>query len=792
MFLKVFGSLVLGIFASQAYAIQFHYDSLGRLIKSQLPKEENAALMQVYYGQDAASNIVKVTNEPEGKLPSGVTLSFQQKTTQNFSQLALQWQTSVDAPGIIYDLYLSEDPYPTLYKSNLITTALTLDMYEADKPLYVQVIARDYYGAQAASEIQKLLPLDSDGDSIPDHIEIPSCTNHLSNDSDGDGLIDDLEAGFGSETALSNPCSSDTDSDGVDDGFEHQQGWDLQQPDTSTVNEEGVSHWAQYVKANAQKAAEQGIAVVEGERVLDVVGKPAFAYTGVAPAGDASMTMMYWVKFHQVDNQAQLSGADDGQEHAFYAGINQFGKAVAGVGSYYTSYDKEKIQPNVWMHIAVVFDQAEKLRVLYVNGIEQDRDSYVKFEGASQRSLMIGALSSFGGAKDFQDAQLDEVQIWSTALDGSSIQSYMLTPPKKGSVGLTAYYDFSRSRGIWVENRVTGEFDTKLSEDGLFSDADAFSDRDGDGLSDQEELALCSDPDVIDSDNDGLSDGIEMGVEPGAQTGRVIGNPCAVDTDSDGIDDAFEYQQGWNLQESDVSKVNEEGVSHWTQYVKASAQKAIEQGESIIEGEHVLDVVGKSAFAFTGIVPSGNTSMTMMYWAKFSQTTSGDQHSGADDGQDHVLYAGINQFSNAIGGVGSSYSTSYEETFQPNVWMHLAVVYDQAEKQRVLYVNGIEQDRDSYMRFEGTSQRSLMFGALSGVEGATDFQDAQLDDVQVWSTALDGASIQSYMSTPPLPGESGLKAHYNFSRYRGLWVANQATGEFDMKLSQPEIIRVKQ
>ena len=41
----------------------------------------------------------------------------------------------------------------------------------------------------------QFVPLDSDGDLIPDHVEDRTCTDYLSSDTDGDGLSDGLEMG---------------------------------------------------------------------------------------------------------------------------------------------------------------------------------------------------------------------------------------------------------------------------------------------------------------------------------------------------------------------------------------------------------------------------------------------------------------------------------------------------------------------------------------------------------------------------------------------------------------------
>ncbi len=76
-----------------------------------------------------------------------------------------------------------------------------------------------------------------------------------------------------------------------------------------------------------------------------------------------------------------------------------------------------------------------------------------------------------------------------------------------------------------------------VTADGLVSNAVIFLlDSDGDGLSDEDEAALGTDPDDPDTDNDGLSDGEEV-----HQHGT---DPLAADSDGDGIDDGYEVAFG--------------------------------------------------------------------------------------------------------------------------------------------------------------------------------------------------------------------------------------------------------
>ncbi len=66
-------------------------------------------------------------------------------------------------------------------------------------------------------------------------------------------------------------------------------------------------------------------------------------------------------------------------------------------------------------------------------------------------------------------------------------------------------------------------------------------DTDGDLLTDAQEAELGTNPELADSDGDGLSDFAEVGFEPGSATGT---DPLLTDTDSDGVGDGAEVANG--------------------------------------------------------------------------------------------------------------------------------------------------------------------------------------------------------------------------------------------------------
>ena len=73
--------------------------------------------------------------------------------------------------------------------------------------------------------------LDSDGDGVPDHIELENGTDPFNPDTDGDGLSDGDEQRYGT-----NPLNPDTDDDGLTDGEEIDLGTNPTEPGCADQN----------------------------------------------------------------------------------------------------------------------------------------------------------------------------------------------------------------------------------------------------------------------------------------------------------------------------------------------------------------------------------------------------------------------------------------------------------------------------------------------------------------------------------------------------------------------------
>ncbi|MEZ9652845.1 LamG-like jellyroll fold domain-containing protein, partial [Vibrio lentus] len=317
------------------------------------------------------------------------------------------------------------------------------------------------------------------------------------------------------------------------------------------------------------------------------------------------------------------------------------------------------------------------------------------------------------------DAVFDDVQLWSRALTKTEVQSYMLTPPLAGEQDLLGYYDFSRVRGQWVENVATGEFDAYLTDVSTLKVADVLPDSDGDGLTDRQEMSLCTDPYIADSDGDGLSDGVETG----ATTGKVIADPCSVDGDHDGMSDRWEYNSGSDPLLADANgDVDSDGKTNWQAYVLAQAAAATEADIPITQGDHELDLRGTQTLMQLGYTPQATESVTLMTWIKFSQVKGIIQRMGIDSGSFKRLFLGIDQDGDMYAGGGNNSISKEDITFAASDWVNLALVVEEdgSFDKYIVYVNGEVFDDFSGYSKGSPNTRNLIIGALNSDNGVQD------------------------------------------------------------------------
>ena len=151
---------------------------------------------------------------------------------------------------------------------------------------------------------------------------------------------------------------------------------------------------------------------------------------------------------------------------------------------------------------------------------------------------------------DDNDANEHPNQTWYKDVDGDGY-----------SDGVTDTTSCTRPAGYKLASELTatsGDCDDTIPDiypgalevcgDGIDQDCDGSDipcDSDGDGLTDELENTICTDPNDADTDNDGIPDGVEDVNHNGVvDTGET--DPCNIDTDGDGIQDGTELGYALN------------------------------------------------------------------------------------------------------------------------------------------------------------------------------------------------------------------------------------------------------
>ena len=616
-------------------------------------------------------------------------------------------------------------------------------------------------GAKISAE-SPVVDLDKDG--LDDKLEVASCLDETLSDTDGDGLLDGQEYGVNSNySVITDPCLVDTDRDNVPDSFEVKHHSNPLTPDSgSKANSTNqLNNWQVYANYHVNKFPQASH--VEAKRALQLTQNKGYAITNHFSASH-DMTLMFWTPYQERSWQRLGS-----------MGSHELGFASSNViyGDKYTSrFKPSNLSPNGWVHLALVLS-SEGPTQLYINGMMVDEKSPHRADLPNLWATYIGAVNDNGVAKEHMEGLIDNVGIWTRALAPAEIYQYMFTTPAPNNSGLSAWYDFTQSKGDWVMNMATGEYDLLLVNGAHLVAEPTDDDSDGDGLIDRLELAFCTDGLTADSDGDGISDGDELSV---GKPFILITNPCDPDSDNDGLPDDFERTHGSDGLIADANfDSNGNGISNWDEYRK---QQTMHIPETTVEfGALSLS----QGYAITPYFPKNNRS-TFMYWFKSDSLDS--QLSGVSNANTQHYYAGVQyaQKKFALGGSGWKGYSFKPAQYSIDSWNHIAMVVE--DEYVKFYLNGqlIEKASRSYAKISEPFNHALWLGALNNASVASDFFTGLIDNVQIWDRALSERELYRSMALPPTENLEGLVASYDFSSVKGKWVKNLANGQFDLKL----------
>jgi hypothetical protein len=140
--------------------------------------------------------------------------------------------------------------------------------------------------------------------------------------------------------------------------------------------------------------------------------------------------------YHYVPKAYQIGTYSRSNERRPSAGI----RTASGE---YSNWGGEEIRDNVWTHLAMTYDAAggtDNFK-LYVNGRLSASQTVTGELTAGDGILFVAGK----GSSEYFNGEMDELRLWSKALDGDEISSNMNRVLQGNEPGLAAYYNFNNT-----------------------------------------------------------------------------------------------------------------------------------------------------------------------------------------------------------------------------------------------------------------------------------------------------------------------------------------------------------
>ncbi len=373
-------------------------------------------------------------------------------------------------------------------------------------------------------------PVDSDSDGLTDAEEAELGTDPFLADSDGDGLTDGSEV----NDSNTNPLASDSDGDGFNDRVEIMNDFDPNDADDGPASYEeavlvdgAVAYWRFEEENGASTAVDATGGGTDGAYNGITLGIPGpsealgnaaqwsepdlpdnpgtsnidFGEPGAGALAELTNTddvedpnpskqtsLEFWMKTTQTSGSGnnwrspvvfgEESGGDGDVQWGWVTDAGEIGFAINDAGG--GIYRGPVINDDRWHHVVQTFDYASGEFTMHVDGTQ--------------------AFTAVAGDNRFHDSDaLIRYMGWNSTVDeGAGEQSPHLLGQYVGLLDEVAIYPL-----ILTESQARTHFEMGRGE------VPADQDLDGDGLTDDQEVALGTSPTDPDSDNDGFSDGEE-------------------------------------------------------------------------------------------------------------------------------------------------------------------------------------------------------------------------------------------------------------------------------------------
>ena len=210
-----------------------------------------------------------------------------------------------------------------------------------------------------------------------------------------------------------------------------------------------TSGWVEstaFMQIEAENALDFDGSKPENDTQGDHISVPHLAELNIA---ESDFTLQAWVNPRDLDLETILSkghGGGLGNPDVFIFQI-QNGRLALQLSDGSSSewiYSNRDVNTGEWTHVTASYESASRTVTFYQNGIPTGGGTFsiVPSNNGDTQPLFIGKQGHTCDCNYF-DGQIDEVSIWSSALDDFTIKSLITKKLDPQSVGLVAYYDFN-------------------------------------------------------------------------------------------------------------------------------------------------------------------------------------------------------------------------------------------------------------------------------------------------------------------------------------------------------------
>jgi hypothetical protein len=103
------------------------------------------------------------------------------------------------------------------------------------------------------------------------------------------------------------------------------------------------------------------------------------------------------------------------------------------------------MQPSVWQHVAVTYDQVNNEAFVYINGLQYG--AYATTYANSDNTNDTFTLGKNSGGVNYFNGRIDEVRVWNTVRTPAQIKANYNSTVAVNETGLVAYYNFEEGTG---------------------------------------------------------------------------------------------------------------------------------------------------------------------------------------------------------------------------------------------------------------------------------------------------------------------------------------------------------